>query len=92
MNLNDCIAEITSLAEHCEDEESKDILLKHLKELLDLQLREFKQPHKEQNEKLPVIFNCAQCNFRNKVENTFSVNGVYALRCKACGYYNTVNT
>ena len=31
MNLNDCIAEITSLAEHCEDEESKDILLSILK-------------------------------------------------------------
>ena len=92
MNLNDCIAETTSLAEYCEDEKTKDILLNHLKELLDLQLREFKQPHKEQNEKLPIIFNCSQCTFRNKVKNTFSVNGYAVLHCKACGYCNTVNT
>lgn len=29
MNLNECIDETVSLAEYCEDKETKDILLKH---------------------------------------------------------------
>lgn len=68
MNLNDCIAEAVSLAEYCEDEKTKDILLNHLKELLDLQLREFKQTQEESPTKPPVILDCKQRNFENDVK------------------------
>lgn len=37
MNLNDYIANIVSLAEYCEDEKTKDILLKHLTGVLSTQ-------------------------------------------------------
>lgn len=88
MNLNDCIAETTSLAEYCEDKETKDILLNHLKELLDLQLREAKHPHEEPSQTLDY----KQCGFENEVGNTIKVGIVDILRCKSCGYCNTVNT
>ena len=88
MNLNDCIAETVSLAEYCEDKETKDILLNHLKKLLDLQLREFKQTREEPSQTL----DCKQCDFENEVGNTIKAGIVDILRCKACGYCNTVNT
>lgn len=92
MNLNDYIANIVSLTEYCDDKETKNILLNHLNKLLDLRISNFNKNYEEPKTKNSVTFDCAQCNFGNKVDNIFTVNGVYALRCKACGYYNTVNT
>lgn len=87
MNLNDYIANIVSLAECCEDEKTKDILLSHLTGVLSTQsqkLTYIKIQEDPVDSVYQIAFECYECGHIDALELNFIEGKKYLTTCSRC--------